>query len=896
MLFGLLLAAHARLLQPASHRYVLENALSELEKLRNASTSMELLGTEFIVQQANLTASITNGRTAMQDTLQLVDDLGWSVPGPQAVVSAQRSWNAMLDVQAHIDGISMRKLQDVEMTMEVSARNALFDVQRVTAAVARAETGESKLDTALSGAGINPDAEVTAPGLPIEMEHTEAEAAATGTATGEKEAYDEGLTAEETANAERTQHAGGTTALAFNHKTDFLDVTDPIGAVPNTFMVWVLVAFGVDGRLHLAGNYPEKPSINWEIHDEGRPRIYWNNGERDIIFNDDVRTALWEHLCFVRDPHSGKIRYFRNGNLIEEVEGAGSDVTLGPILIGRDKRGDTSPYFRGAISMPRIFETALTVDSIKGEMASSCCSASAVLSLDFYGGKVTDCNGRAVAVHGTKGLAPPGPSIATCDYHSSEATPSAGDAQRAEAVEMARTSHAVSTSALAFNHPTDFLEIPKPLGGVPNTFMVWVLVAFGVDGRLHLAGNYPDKPSINWEIHDEGRPRIYWNNGERDIIFNDDIRTNQWEHLCFVRDVASGKLRYYRGGELKQEVDGAGTDVQMPGGLLISKDKRGETSPYFRGGMAMVRIFERALSQADVQAEMASTCCPDSALLSLQFVGGEVSECSGQVVIVHGAQGLAPRGPAAASCAAQAAVQTDDSEPAASPHLLHVLLYDSLGQLDSVAKQSDNVAAMEQSLQISLRQLDASLQTAVAHTQYALERLGTPEATKALGRAWADLHAVAARVEAIDVRSMKETEAAMEVAASRALYGAQRSAAKLSAQRRDSAQMDGVVNRARAFDKLPPMPQSTPTKGTGVSPPSTLHEVADEAATVGSSETAVASSPTSKVVEKAATVASPAKETGATAGPSVSADPIQKRRHLRSVAEQLFHPRREVGI
>merc|ERR1719424_1113992 len=108
----------------------------------------------------------------------------------------------------------------------------------------------------------------------------------------------------------------------------------------------------------------------------------------------------------------------------------------------------------------------------------------------------------------------------------------------------------------------------------------------------------------------------------------------------------------------------------------------------------MVRIFERALSQADVQAEMASTCCPEAALLSLQFVGGEVTDCSGQAVVVHGAQGLAPRGPATASCAVHAAVQTDEAEPAASPHLLHVLLHDSLGQLDSVATQSNDVAAM----------------------------------------------------------------------------------------------------------------------------------------------------------------------------------------------------------
>lgn len=55
------------------------------------------------------------------------------------------------------------------------------------------------------------------------------------------------------------------------------------------------------------GNFDVKPAINFEIHDSGSIRLYWNNGEVDLYGHSDLRDDKWHHVMFERKRDSTAI-------------------------------------------------------------------------------------------------------------------------------------------------------------------------------------------------------------------------------------------------------------------------------------------------------------------------------------------------------------------------------------------------------------------------------------------------------------------------------------------------------------------------------------------------------------------------------------------------------------
>lgn len=156
-------------------------------------------------------------------------------------------------------------------------------------------------------------------------------------------------------------------ALSFTGK-EYIELSKSyaIGSTSHTVELWLKVPTGISGRIGvIMGNYGMSPNSNWEIHDDGELRLYWNGGEIDARGTTDLRDDKWHHVAFVRDVSSDKIIVYIDGEVELSRSTAGSNITLGAFRIGSDRRGSSTLYFHGAMDEFRIWSKARTQQEIK---------------------------------------------------------------------------------------------------------------------------------------------------------------------------------------------------------------------------------------------------------------------------------------------------------------------------------------------------------------------------------------------------------------------------------------------------------------------------------------------------------------------------------------------------
>ncbi len=122
-------------------------------------------------------------------------------------------------------------------------------------------------------------------------------------------------------------------------------------------------------------------------------------------------------------------------------------------------------------------------------------------------------------------------------------------------------------SGMKFFDSGSYLELSQDLAIIPNVFEAKVYVYsdhLATDRVGIIAGNFDGTAGANnthtmgWEVYTNGNPRIWWDGGTRDIVYNYDVRKDQWIHLKWVRDESAGKIRLFVDDG---DADGKGDDV-----------------------------------------------------------------------------------------------------------------------------------------------------------------------------------------------------------------------------------------------------------------------------------------------------------------------------------------------
>ena len=168
--------------------------------------------------------------------------------------------------------------------------------------------------------------------------------------------------------------------------------------------------------------------------------------------------------------------------------------------------------------------------------------------------------------------------------------------------------------ALEFDGIDDYILLPEAIdiGSTSSTVSMWVKVPVVGEGNLIadervgvILGNNNQSPYSNWEIHDDGQIRIYWNNGANDHYGSSDLRDGKWHHISFVRDVDNDSLKGYVDGVAEIVENDDGTNVTFGDAFYVGSDYRqgGASKKPFHGLIDELQIWDIARTQVQIIAD-----------------------------------------------------------------------------------------------------------------------------------------------------------------------------------------------------------------------------------------------------------------------------------------------------
>jgi hypothetical protein len=171
--------------------------------------------------------------------------------------------------------------------------------------------------------------------------------------------------------------------------------------------------------------------------------------------------------------------------------------------------------------------------------------------------------------------------------------------------------------ALKFDGDDDQIKLkdPLPIGSSSSTVAAWIKVplagteGLGATERVGIVlGNGIYIPNSNWELHAAGQMRLYWNDGEIDHKATTDLRDKTWHLVVWVRDKVYNANYMYIDGQLEATIPTLGTDITFNINTThcIGGDNR-LNPPNFHGLLDDVRVYDIALSAAEIQAMVAPT-------------------------------------------------------------------------------------------------------------------------------------------------------------------------------------------------------------------------------------------------------------------------------------------------
>jgi hypothetical protein len=229
---------------------------------------------------------------------------------------------------------------------------------------------------------------------------------------------------------------------------------------------------------------------------------------------------------------------------------------------------------------------------------------------------VTAANG---AVNGTAivtvAVMPPPPvSGLVAAYGFEEASGSAvtdlsGNGNTGTMVNATRTTAGKYGSGLTFNGTTAYVQVPDAASldlAATGTVAVWMFqtVAKGQAGLIH-KGQLSSFADEAYSLQNSGTtrlPEIYVTSGtaSKDVVATTALTLSAWHHVAATWDASGTKL--YIDGVLNASATGALT-VRNTTGALVLGAQYANGFP-FQGTLDEVRIYNRALTQAEIQAGM----------------------------------------------------------------------------------------------------------------------------------------------------------------------------------------------------------------------------------------------------------------------------------------------------
>jgi hypothetical protein len=167
--------------------------------------------------------------------------------------------------------------------------------------------------------------------------------------------------------------------------------------------------------------------------------------------------------------------------------------------------------------------------------------------------------------------------------------------------------------AASFTHSSSYIEIPSstsPLGFINSnfTYSMWVKPENYTENDL--IGNWNTGTSSNNQF------LMIYNNKLRMHLkgaaigdSTGSISTNAWNHVIVTIDYTNGQGKYYINGSLDSTKTISTTPPSVSAATALFIGKRNATTPKYGGDIDQLRIFNKALSAAEVTTLYGETSC-----------------------------------------------------------------------------------------------------------------------------------------------------------------------------------------------------------------------------------------------------------------------------------------------
>lgn len=174
----------------------------------------------------------------------------------------------------------------------------------------------------------------------------------------------------------------------------------------------------------------------------------------------------------------------------------------------------------------------------------------------------------------------------------------------------------IPASSLNFDGNDDIVSLPQSfseLGSSSFTVESWVKVptvgtgGLGATERVGIIfGNFTTAAaadSFEFEIHDDGQVRIFWNNGAINIFGTQDLRDNSWHHIACVRNIDDNTFKIYIDG-VEELSTTAGINLALNNLFFIGGDGRLASGPNFHGNIDDLRVWNVSKTQTEISQSM----------------------------------------------------------------------------------------------------------------------------------------------------------------------------------------------------------------------------------------------------------------------------------------------------
>jgi len=368
------------------------------------------------------------------------------------------------------------------------------------------------------------------------------------------------------------------TGLSFDGVDDYVEVPDDASldiTTDITIEAWVypeasvdymgIVIKGDDG----AENYEAllgDQLLYWAIQ--------WTDGTRDseklpLTYN----TNEWMHLVTIYDI-GNNVSLYKNGEFVDSDALPNKTPQTNDVYLGIGRELGTSRYFNGHIDSVRIYNRALSAEEIKALYRNEAVDEGLVLYLPLNAGsgdtaKDFSGQGNNGTINGARWYGFRPVRSGGLQYDGVDDNVDMGDVDKVEGLDE------LTVEGWVYPH-----DVSTDEQGAIRKKSVW----------RHMV--YVDK--FAFRFHDSND---YWTDN---LYSSAPLSANKWYHLVAIYEASAGEVRLYINGSLDSthSVSFAGLttntySLQLGHGI-------GGKQNYFNGSIALVRIYNRALSDQEI--------------------------------------------------------------------------------------------------------------------------------------------------------------------------------------------------------------------------------------------------------------------------------------------------------